>query len=194
MVSLFERFDRLDTALNRWLVANSIGFLRVSTGFVFLAFGFLKFFPGLSPIEDLAGRTASALSLGMLTPAAAMVAIATLECAIGLCFVTGRFLRVAVWLMGAQMMGAMSPLALYPGELFSGPSHAPTLAAQYIAKDVILVAAGLVIAAKWTGARIVAEPRSMLRSLREGAPSVGAATDHADASGASREFGRAASR
>lgn len=194
MASLFERFDRLDTALNRWLVANSIAILRVSMGFVFLAFGFLKFFPGLSPIEDLAGRTASALSLGMLTPGAAMVAIAALECAIGLCFVTGRFLRVAVWLMGAQMMGAMSPLALYPGELFSGPSHAPTLAAQYIVKDIILVAAGLVIAATWTGARIVAEPRSMRRSLREGAPSVGAATNHAGAPGASREFGRAASR
>ncbi len=194
MASLFERFDRLDTALNRWLVANSIGILRVSMGFVFLTFGFLKFFPGLSPIEDLAGRTASALSFGMLTPGAAMVAIAALECAIGMCFVTGRFLRVAVWLMGAQMMGAMSPLALYPGELFSGPSFAPTLAAQYIVKDVILVAAGLVIAATWTGARIVAEPRSMRRSLREGAPRVVAAVDQAGAPGVSRELGRAASQ
>ena len=194
MASLFDRFDRLDTALNRWLVANSIGILRVSIGFVFLAFGLLKFFPGLSPIEDLAGRTASALSLGMLTPGAAMVAIAAIECLIGLCFVTGRFLRVAVWLMGAQMLGAMSPLALYPGELFSGPSHAPTLAAQYIVKDVILVAAGLVIAATWTGARIVAEPRSMRRSLSEGAPRVGAAADYEGTPVVSRELGRAASR
>jgi hypothetical protein len=74
--------------------------------------------------------------------------------------------------MGAQMLGAMSPLVLFPGELFSGPGHAPTLAAQYIVKDVILVAAGLVIAATWTGARIVAEPRSMRISLQEGAPKV----------------------
>ncbi len=125
MASLFDRFDRLDTALNRWLVANSIGILRVSMGFVFLAFGFLKFFPGLSPIEDLAGRTASALSLGMLTPGAAMVAIATLECLIGLCFVTGRFLRVAVWLMGAQMVGAMSPLALIPASCSPGHHTRP---------------------------------------------------------------------
>jgi hypothetical protein len=77
-----------------------------------------------------------------------------------------------VWLLGAQMLGAMSPLVFFPGELFSGPGNAPTLAAQYIVKDVILVAAGLVIAATWTGARITAEPRSMRRSLAEGAPRV----------------------
>lgn len=172
MGSLFHRFDRLDTGLNRWLVANSIWILRVSIGFVFVAFGILKFFPGFSPIEDLAGRTSSVLSFGVLAPGAGMVLIAALECAIGLCFLTGRFLRVGVWLMGAQMLGAMSPLFLFPAELFPSPSHAPTLAAQYIVKDVILVAAGLVIAATWTGARITAEPRSMRRSLREGAPRV----------------------
>lgn len=172
MGTLSDRFDRLDTALNRWLVANSIRILRVSMGLVFLAFGILKFFPGLSPIEDLAGRTAGMLSFGLLPAGAGMVAIAALECAIGLCFLTGRFLRVGVWLLGAQMLGAMSPLLLFPGELFSGPGHAPTLAAQYIVKDVILVAAGLVIAATWTGARITAAPRSMRRSLAEGAPRV----------------------
>jgi putative oxidoreductase len=93
------------------------------------------------------------------------VMIAALECAIGLCFVTGRFLRVGVWLMGAQMVGAMSPLVLFPNELFAGPLHAPTLAAQYIVKDVILVAAAMVIASTWAGARIVAEPRTMKSTL-----------------------------
>ncbi len=58
--------------------------------------------------------------------------IAALEVTIGLCFVTGRYLRVGVWLMGAQMIGAMSPLVLFPGELFSGILDAPTLVAQYI--------------------------------------------------------------
>lgn len=96
--------------------------------------------------------------------------IAALEVAIGLCFVTGMFLRVGVWLMGAQMIGAMSPLVLFPGELFAGPSHAPTLAAQYIIKDIILVAAAMVIASTWTGARIVAEPRSMKSTLFTGVP------------------------
>jgi uncharacterized membrane protein YphA (DoxX/SURF4 family) len=174
MKSLFERFDRLDTTLNRWLVANSIPLLRISLGLVFLVFGALKFFPGLSPIEELATQTTSALTLGLIPPGVGLVLIAALECAIGACFVTGRFLRVGVWLMGAQMLGAMSPLVLFPGELFSGAEGiiAPTLAAQYIIKDIILVAAAMVIAATWTGARIVAEPRSLRSTLRSTIPRV----------------------
>jgi putative oxidoreductase len=166
MERLFERFDRLDTSLNRWLVAHSITILRISLGVIFLVFGAMKFFPGLSPIEDLATRTTTALTFGLIPPSVGLVMIAALEVAIGLCFVTGRFLRVGVWLMGAQMLGAMSPLLFFPGELFAGPFRAPTLAAQYIIKDVVLVAAAMVIASTWTGARIVAEPRSMKSTLR----------------------------
>lgn len=179
MRKLFERFDRLDTGLNRWLVANSVTLLRISLGFVFVAFGALKFFPGLSPIEDLATRTTTALTFGLVPPSVGLVMVAALEVAIGLCFVTGRFLRVGVWLMGAQMLGAMSPLVLFPGELFPGSSHAPTLAAQYIIKDVVLVAAGMVIAATWAGARIVAEPKSMKSTLSAGAPRVRGAAGEA---------------
>ena len=175
METLFERFDHLDTRINRWLVAHSITLLRVALGGIFLAFGLLKFFPGLSPIEDLATRTTEVLSLGLVTGRGAMVVIATLECVIGLLFVTGRFLRVGVWLLGAQMLGAMSPLLLFPGELFSGSLPAPTLTAQYIIKDVVLVAAGMVIASTWTGARIIAEPRSMRSTLRVRIPGVYAA-------------------
>jgi len=61
---------------------------------------------------------------------------------------------------------------LFPGELFSGILHAPTLVAQYILKDVVLVAVGMVLASTWSGARIVAEPRSMRSTLRARAPRV----------------------
>ncbi len=166
ITSLFAQFDRIDTRINNWLVAYSILLLRIGLGVVFLGFGLLKFFPGISPIEDLATRTTGVLTLGMITGHNAMDFVAGLECIIGVCFISGRFLRVGVWLMAAQMVGAMSPLVIFPGELFAGPYHAPTLAAQYIIKDVILVAAGMVIASTWTGARIVAEPTSMLKSLR----------------------------
>ncbi len=172
MKDLFERFDRLDTALNRWLVAHSIALLRISLGLVFLVFGALKFFSGLSPIEELVTQTTSALTFGLGPPSVGLVMVAALEVAIGVCFVTGRFLRVGVWLMGAQMLGAMSPLVLFPGELFSGLYHAPTLAAQYIIKDIVLVAAAMVLASTWSGARIVAEPKSMRSTLRSTTPEV----------------------
>ena len=145
MREMFDRFDRLDTSLNRWLVAHSIALLRVSLGLVFLTFGALKFFPGLSPIEGLATRTTTALTFGLVPPSVGLVMIAALEVTIGLCFVTGRYLRVGVCLMGAQLIGSMSPLVLFTGELFSGLLHAPTLVAQYILKDVVLVAVGMVL-------------------------------------------------
>jgi putative oxidoreductase len=48
----------------------------------------------------------------------------------------------------------MSPLVLFYGDLFPG---APTLEAQYVFKDIVLAAAGLVIAARTLGARLVPE-------------------------------------
>lgn len=166
LANLFKKFDHLDTTLNRWLVANSILLLRICMGLVFLGFGFLKFFPGISPIEDLATRTTTVLTMRIFSGPRAMDFVAGLECVIGVCFLSGRFLRVGVWLMAVQMVGAMSPLLLFPGELFPGPMHAPTLSAQYILKDIILIAAGMVIASTWTGARIVAKPQSLRSTFR----------------------------
>lgn len=163
----FSSFGRLDTRINWWLVKYSIPLLRISMGLVFFGFGILKFFPSISPIEVLATRTTVVLTHGIAAGHKAMDLIATLECLIGLCFLTGRFLRVGVLLMAVQMLGAMSPLLLFPRELFHGPFHAPTLAAQYIIKDIILIAAGMVIAATWTGAKIIAKPTPMLVRLRQ---------------------------
>jgi hypothetical protein len=42
--------------------------LRVSLGIIFLWFGALKFFPGLSPAQDLAARTIEQLSFGIVQP------------------------------------------------------------------------------------------------------------------------------
>jgi uncharacterized membrane protein YphA (DoxX/SURF4 family) len=172
IANLFERFERLDSNINEWLVAHSIAILRVCLGLVFVGFGVLKFFPGISPIESLATRTTEILTFGLFTGQNAMNFVAGLECIIGVCFLTGRFLRVGVWLMAAQMAGAMAPVLLFPAELFSGPGHAPSLAAQYILKDIILIAAGMVIASTWTGARIIAEPKKLHTTLRSRVPNV----------------------
>ena len=167
---LVARFDQLDTTINRWLVAHSIALLRISLGGVFLGFGIVKFFLGVSPIEELATRTTTRLTLGVLSGHRAMDFVAGLVGIIGVCFLTGRLWRVGVWLMGAQRIGAMSPLLLFPAELFPGPLHAPSLGAQYILKDIILIAAGMVIA--WTGARLVAHSQSLRPSLRRRIPRV----------------------
>ncbi len=47
----------------------SLTLLRISLGIVFLWFGVLKFFPELSPAEELATRTIEVLTLGIVQPA-----------------------------------------------------------------------------------------------------------------------------
>ena len=144
--------------------------LRVSLGTIFVGFGVLKFFPGVSPAEELVTRTTDILSLGLLPAGAGIVMVAALECAIGLGLISGRFLRLTLLLLGFQMVGAMSPLLLFDGDLFSGPYHAPTLEAQYIIKDVVLVSVGLVLGATVHGGRIVSERGRRSEDFRRYAP------------------------
>lgn len=136
----------------RWLTRYSIGVLRVSLGLVFLGFGVLKFFPGASPAEDLAARTVSTLSFGLVPEGAALLVTALAECFIGLTLVTGRLPRTGLVVLGASMVGIMSPLMLFYSDLFPG---APTLEGQYVLKDVVLIAAAMVITARVLGARLV---------------------------------------
>ena len=149
-----SRIDRAGARLATWLARYSVDILRVSLGLVFLGFAVLKYFPGVSPAEDLAVRTVETLSLGMLSGYAALVATAIVETVIGLTLITGKFLRVGLFVLGGAMVGILSPLVLFFGDLFPG---APTLEAQYVLKDIVLVAAALVVTARALGARLVTD-------------------------------------
>ena len=50
-------YDRLDRQIALWMSRHGIRLLRISLGIVFFWFGVLKFFPGLSPAQDLAIKT-----------------------------------------------------------------------------------------------------------------------------------------
>ena len=128
-----------------WCDRHSITILRVSLGLIFLGFGVLKFFPGASPAEALVMRTVDTLTLGVLSGRNAVLLTAILECFIGITLVTGRFLRTALLVLGVSLAGIMAPLVLFFDDLFPG---APTLEAQYVLKDFVLAAAGLVIAGR----------------------------------------------
>ena len=144
---------RTTERLSTWLAGHSIAILRVSLGLVFLMFGALKFVPGASPAEDLAVRTVQALTLDLLPAQAALLLTAVMETFIGLTLVSGRLLRTGLVVMAGALVGIMSPLVLFAADLFPG---APTLEAQYVLKDIVLVAAGLVIAATALGAHLQA--------------------------------------
>jgi uncharacterized membrane protein YphA (DoxX/SURF4 family) len=153
-----ERVRTLEQLAVRWLVAHSIAILRVSLGAVFFAFGLLKYFPGVSPAQDLVEQTTNILTFGLVPGSVALVAVATLECVIGLCLISGRGLRAAVYMLSVQLIGILSPAVLLAARLFDGPHGAPTLEGQYVLKDVILVGAALVIASTVGGARLMSAP------------------------------------
>ncbi len=156
LVRLFERFDPIIT---RWMARHGVRLIRISLGIVFFWFGLLKFFPGLSPAEQLAGRTIERLTLGWVTPGLSLPVLALWEVAIGLGLLTGWAKRATLLLLFLQMPGTLLPLFFFPSETFIHFPYAPTLEGQYILKNVVLVSAGIVIGATVRGGRLDDEPR-----------------------------------
>jgi len=64
--------DRLDRRVTTLLADHGLTALRIALGIVFLWFGALKFFPGMSPAEDLAARTIDVLTFGIVPPEIAL--------------------------------------------------------------------------------------------------------------------------
>src|SRR5687767_12135771 len=113
--------------------------LRISLGIVFLWFGALKFFPGLSPAQDLAGRTIDALTFGIIEPNISLPVLAAWECIIGIGLITGIWMRATILLLMLQMIGTLTPVVLFPDEVFLKAPYAPTLEGQYIIKNLVLM-------------------------------------------------------
>jgi uncharacterized membrane protein YphA (DoxX/SURF4 family) len=132
--------------------------LRIALGIVFFWFGVLKFFPNLSPAEELAARTIETISFGAVKANVSLPVLAAWECLIGLGLIFGRFLRATLALLALQMLGTFLPLVLFPQETFSIFPLAPTLEGQYIIKNVVLVGAAIVVGATVRGGRIDPEP------------------------------------
>jgi putative oxidoreductase len=147
-----NQLSRVQDVAAGWLSRYSVAVLRVSLGIVFFAFGVLKFFPGASPAEALVERTIDTLTLGIVHGRTAVLITAVMECFIGLTLVSGKFVRLGLVVLAGAMVGIMSPLVLFFSDMF--PNGTPTLEAQYVFKDIVLAAAGLVIAAVALGAKL----------------------------------------
>ncbi|HEV8195698.1 MAG TPA: DoxX family membrane protein [Gemmatimonadales bacterium] len=148
----------LDIRITRWMARRGPTLLRLSLGLVFLWFGALKFLPGGSPAENLAGRTVAALSGGRIPPSLSLPVLAGWECLIGLGLLTGTFLRLILALLFLQMVGTLTPLVLFPHEVFTRIPFVPTLEGQYIIKNLVLISAGVVVGATVRGGHLEAEP------------------------------------
>lgn len=158
LIDVIGAIDRFDRWATRVMAAHGITALRMALGIVFLWFGALKFFPGLSPAEDLAARTIEVLTFGVVAPDLSLPALAAWEVAIGLGLLIGRWMRATLLLLFVQMLGTITPLVLFPGETWLQAPIAPSLEGQYIIKNIVLVAAALVLGATVRGGELSPEP------------------------------------
>jgi uncharacterized membrane protein YphA (DoxX/SURF4 family) len=156
---MFTSFNRFDRAITTWLAQNGMTLLRLSLGVVFFWFGILKFFPGMSPANDLASRTIDVLTAGLIQPDVAVPLLATWEVLIGLGLISGLFMRATLALLLVQMLGTLTPLVLFPSETWRWFPISPTLEGQYIIKNLVLISSALVIGATVRGGTLVADPR-----------------------------------
>lgn len=152
-----ERFAELDRRITGRFADHGITLLRISVGLVFVWFGVLKFWPGLSPADTLALDTIDRLTFGLLPAAPARFGLAVLETTIGVGLIVGKALRATLLLLAGQLLGTITPLVLFPASTWAEPG-VPTLEGQYILKNVVLAAAAIVIGATVRGGRLVDEP------------------------------------
>lgn len=144
---MFSISGKTEARIVAWKARNGINILRICLGIIFIWFGVLKFFPGMSSAEEVAGRTILKLTFGLVKPPTSMPILAIWECIIGLGLITKAWLRLTLILLYMQMAGTFLPLVFFPHETFNHSVLVPTLLGQYIIKNFVLISGGILIGA-----------------------------------------------
>ncbi len=151
-----SKFNRIDQNVTEWMARYGLFLLRISISVIFIWFGVLKFFPGASPAESLATRTIEVLTFGLFGEQTILYGLAIWEVAIGLGLLTKRFMREILLLMYLQMAGTLTPIFIFPEEIFHIFPYSLTLEGQYIIKNFVVISAGIVLGATVRGGKLVA--------------------------------------
>lgn len=158
---MLNLFNRVDAQITHWMGKYGLLLLRLSLGLVFFWFGILKFFPGMSPAQELAIRTITILTFGLVPENIIIYGLAAWEVLIGLGLLFGFAMRVTLLLLFLQMLGTITPLFLFPSETFQVFPISPSLEGQYIIKNLVLISAGIVLGSTVRGGKLVAEPEAI---------------------------------
>jgi uncharacterized membrane protein YkgB len=120
-------------------IKSHISILSVSIGIVYLWFGTLKFFPGMSPAEALASETIAKLTFHLLEARVSLILLAIWECVIGCLFVLNIYRKIAIPLAFVHILLTFSPMLLLPEKVFNANPLMLTLTGQYIVKNLIII-------------------------------------------------------
>ncbi len=138
---LLKRFnlEDLDAQIAGWMRQHGVRILRIALGIIFIWFGALKPL-GLSPAEDLVRNTIYFVDEDFF-----LIVLGVWEVLIGVGLLFRPMLRLAIALLFLQMPGTMLPLVLMPEVCFTAFPYGLTMEGQYIIKNLVLIAAALVV-------------------------------------------------
>lgn len=151
-----KTFQKIDIRVTQWMASTGLTLLRWSIGIIFLWFGVLKYFEGLSPAQDLAIRTIDTLSFGLIPENIIIYGLATWEVLIGIGLLFNIFIRETLLLLYLQMIGTFLPVFFFPSEVFKIFPYSLTLEGQYIFKNLVVISSGIVLGATVRGGELKA--------------------------------------
>ena len=133
------------TTIKKSTAFSAFALLRISIGIVYFWFGALKFFQGLSPAEQLAMQTIHKITFGLINDHLNIMMLATWECLIGVLLIIGKCIKPTLLILFIHMGCTFTPFIFFPDQIFNIAPYGLSLSGQYIVKNIIIIAAGLVL-------------------------------------------------
>jgi uncharacterized membrane protein YphA (DoxX/SURF4 family) len=157
-------WQRVDGRIRECLGRIGFPLLRWTLALVFIWFGLLKPFDA-SPANDLIKRT-----IYWLPPDVFLPVLGWWEVAIGVCLLWRPLVRIGVLLLFLQMPGTFLPLFILPEVCFTRPPFELTMEGQYIVKNLVLIAAAIVVGSHLPPLHLKAESPRIPKNPRGPAP------------------------
>jgi uncharacterized membrane protein YkgB len=144
MVRKGGRITSMDEKIIAFFRRTYLTIARISLFVVFFWFGFIKLI-GISPASPLAeALTAKTVGAQYFDPL--FLAIAFLECLVGILILFPQAVRITIPLLLFHMIIVCGPLVLVPDMTWQS-FMVPTLEGQYIIKNIVVIAVAFGIAA-----------------------------------------------
>lgn len=144
----YDRYLALEARVVTSLRRISVPLLRVAIGVVFIWFGALKI-DNTSPVSDFVANTLPWFNRAWVVPA-----LGTFEMILGVAMIVGRYLTIVCVALTCHLVGTFLALVMQPNITFQhGNPFLLTTEGEFVIKNLVFIAAGLVIAARFQKSR-----------------------------------------
>ncbi len=141
----------MNKKINNWINHHALNLLRISIGIIYVWFGALKFFPKLSPADQLAKDTIDLITFGLFSSTTSILLLAIWETVLGVFLLAGIWRQYVFFMLLLHMVCTFIPLFFFVDLSLTTSPYAFTLVGQYIMKNIIIICAALVLNAHATG-------------------------------------------